>query len=49
MNENLDDGDIILQKEVIIDSSDTEDTLANKILQVEHLLYPEAIKLVLKK
>jgi len=49
VNENLDDGDIVLQKEVVIDSSDTEDTLANKILQVEHLLYPEAIKLVLKK
>ena len=49
VNENLDDGEIVLQKEVKIDTSDTEHTLAGKILKEEHLIYPEAIKLVLKK
>jgi len=49
VNENLDDGKIILQKEVKIDKGDTEYTLADKILKEEHLIYPEAIKLVLKK
>ena len=44
-----DDGEIILQKEVRIDNNDTEHTLADKVLKEEHLIYPEAIKLVLKK
>ena len=49
VNENLDDGEIVLQKEVKIDNNDTENTLADKVLKEEHLIYPEAIKLVLKK
>tara|TARA_B100001175_G_C19256670_1_gene517382 strand:+ start:11 stop:583 length:573 start_codon:yes stop_codon:yes gene_type:complete len=49
VNENLDDGEIVLQKEVRIDNDDTEYTLADKVLKEEHLIYPEAIKLVLKK
>ena len=49
VNENLDDGEIILQKEVSIDTGDTEHILADKILKEEHIIYPEAIKLVLKK
>ena len=49
VNENLDDGEIILQKEISIDNNDTEQTLADKVLKEEHLIYPEAIKLVLKK
>ena len=49
VNENLDDGEIILQKEVMINNNDTEHTLANKVLKEEHLMYPKAIKLVLKK
>ena len=49
VNENLDDGEIVLQKEVKIHNDDTEHTLADKVLEEEHLLYPEAIKLVLKK
>ncbi len=42
-------GEIVLQKEVRIDNSDTEHTLADKVLKEEHIIYPEAIKLVLKK
>ena len=49
VNENLDDGEIILQKEISIGNNDTEQTLADKVLKEEHLIYPEAIKLVLKK
>ncbi len=49
VNENIDDGEIILQKKVMIDINDTEHTLANKVLKEEHLIYPEAIKLALKK
>ena len=49
VNENLDDGKIVLQKKVKIDNDDTENTLADKVLKEEHLIYPEAIKLVLKK
>ena len=49
VNENLDDGEIILQKKVKIEDDDTERTLADKVLKEEHLIYPEAIKLVLKK
>ncbi len=49
VNENLDDGEIVVQKEVKIDSNDTELTLADKVLKEEHLIYPEAIKLLLKK
>ena len=49
VNENLDDGEIILQKEVRIDNNDTEHTLADKVLKEEHIIYPEAIKIVLKK
>ena len=49
VNENLDDGEIVLQKEVKIDNNDTEQTLADKVLKEENIIYPEAIKLVLKK
>ena len=49
VNENLDDGEIVLQKEVRIDNNDTEHTLADKVLKEEHIIYPEAIKIVLKK
>ena len=49
VDENLDDGEIVLQKEVKIDNEDTEHTLADKVLKEEHLIYPEAIKLILKK
>tara|TARA_B100000965_G_scaffold372577_1_gene362380 strand:- start:371 stop:943 length:573 start_codon:yes stop_codon:yes gene_type:complete len=49
VNENLDDGEIILQKEVRIDINDTEYTLADKVLKEEHVMYPKAIKLILKK
>ena len=44
VNSRLDSGKIILQKKVKISKSDTAKSLANKILIVEHILYPMAIK-----
>ena len=44
----LDSGRVILQKKVRIIKADNEKTLRKKILTIEHLLYPKAIKLALK-
>ncbi len=43
----LDSGEIILQQSVPIQSIDTAESLAKKVLAQEHLLYPKAIKKVL--
>lgn len=48
VNKDLDAGPIVLQREVPVLVGDTEDTLAERILQIEHTLYPEAIDKVLK-
>ncbi len=40
----LDSGEIILQQSVPIQSIDTAESLAKKVLAQEHLLYPKAIK-----
>ena len=45
----LDSGKIILQKKVRILKSDTEKTLAKKVLKIEHRLYPAAIEKILKR
>ena len=44
----LDSGRVILQKKVKIIKADNEKTLRKKILKIEHLLYPKAIKLAFK-
>jgi phosphoribosylglycinamide formyltransferase-1 len=45
VDEELDHGPIILQKAVEIRDQDTEATLSARILEVEHRLYPEAVRL----
>ena len=45
VNSEYDKGEIIIQKEVKINTSDTAETLASKVLQIEHQIYPEAIKI----
>jgi phosphoribosylglycinamide formyltransferase-1 len=45
VDEETDHGPIILQGAVVVAPDDTEDTLAQRILQVEHELYPAAIQL----
>ena len=45
IDDNVDTGPIILQDSVPIYDSDTEEDLSNRILQLEHKLYPLAVKL----
>lgn len=46
VDDSLDGGPIILQEAVEVKASDTPDTLAARILQAEHEIYPEAVKLL---
>jgi len=43
----LDGGPIVLQRAVAVEEDDTPETLAARILEVEHRIYPEAAGLVL--
>lgn len=47
VDEGLDSGPIILQAAVPVLNDDTEESLSARILGQEHLLYPEAIQLVI--
>ena len=49
VDSGVDTGAIILQKIVKVENSDTEETLAKKILVKEHQAYPEAVKLFAEK
>jgi phosphoribosylglycinamide formyltransferase 1 len=42
----MDDGPIVAQAAVPVNPGDTEDSLADRVLQAEHLLYPHALRLV---
>lgn len=46
VDEGLDSGPIILQEAVAVLPDDTEASLSDRILEVEHRIYPEAVKLV---
>ncbi len=48
VDEELDHGAIIVQKTVPVLDSDDEHTLAERILEQEHIAYSEAIKIVLE-
>jgi len=41
-----DSGPIIIQDSVAVTASDTEETLAARVLEVEHRIYPQALRLV---
>jgi phosphoribosylglycinamide formyltransferase-1 len=43
---DVDSGPIILQEAVPIVTGDTEETLAARVLEVEHRIYPQALKLL---
>lgn len=45
VDEDYDHGPIVLQKRVNINPTDTPESLAERILNIEHELYPEAIRL----
>jgi phosphoribosylglycinamide formyltransferase-1 len=49
VDENTDAGPIILQKAVVVLYSDTPETLAKRILSIEHSLMVKAVELFCKK
>ena len=49
VDETLDGGPIIAQREVSVHDNDTVDTLSARILEQEHELYPEAVNIVLQR
>ena len=48
VDEGVDTGPIILQKAVAVDPEDTDESLAKKIIKIEHDSYWRALKLVFK-
>jgi phosphoribosylglycinamide formyltransferase-1 len=42
----MDSGEIILQAEVPVLAGDTPDTLAARVLEAEHRIYPQALRQV---
>lgn len=48
VDENLDAGPIVMQACVPIEDSDTPETLSARILQQEHRIYTEAVRIVLE-
>ncbi len=48
VSEEMDSGEIILQKKVKVLPEDTKETLAARILEQEHKAYPEALKIILR-
>ena len=43
VSNELDSGPVVLQAEIPVLPDDTEDILANRVLQQEHIIYPMAI------
>jgi len=48
VDEGLDSGPIVVQEAVRVLSSDTPESLAARILEIEHRLYPRAVRLLLE-
>ena len=44
VNSKLDSGKIILQKKIKVLKKDNENSLSNRVLKIENLIYPKAIK-----
>jgi len=49
VNQNYDEGKIILQEKCYISNNETEETLTKKIHQLEHHYFPSAIERTIKK
>ncbi len=49
VTQDVDAGEIILQNSVEIANNDTAETLAKKVLKIEHKTYPQALKIVAEK
>jgi len=48
VDEGLDSGPILLQEAVAVADDDTPETLAARILEAEHRIYPRAVRMVLE-
>jgi phosphoribosylglycinamide formyltransferase-1 len=48
VDENLDAGPIVLQAIVPVEDKDTEESLSARILNEEHRIYSEAVRIVLE-
>jgi phosphoribosylglycinamide formyltransferase-1 len=48
VDQSLDGGPIVLQEAVPVEDDDSEETLATRILEAEHRIYPRAVRLVLE-
>ena len=48
VDEGLDSGPIVAQEAVPVRSDDTAETLADRILEAEHRIYPRAVRLLLE-
>jgi phosphoribosylglycinamide formyltransferase 1 len=48
VDEGLDSGPIVVQEAVAVLSTDTAETLADRILEAEHRIYPRAVRLILE-
>ena len=49
VDDGVDTGPIILQQAVNVYTTDTEEDISNRILELEHKLYPQAVKLFAEK
>ncbi|MBI4054930.1 MAG: phosphoribosylglycinamide formyltransferase [Elusimicrobia bacterium] len=49
VDEEYDHGETVLERRVPVLSGDTPETLARRVLEVEHQIYPEAIQKVLRR
>ena len=45
VDEGMDTGPIVVQEPVPVKAGDTEQTLSDRILEKEHIIYPEAVRL----
>jgi formyltetrahydrofolate-dependent phosphoribosylglycinamide formyltransferase len=48
VNENYDEGDIVIQRKCPVYESDTPESLARRVLDIEHEIYPEALAKVVR-
>tara|TARA_B100001250_G_C19753592_1_gene769006 strand:- start:80 stop:661 length:582 start_codon:yes stop_codon:yes gene_type:complete len=48
VNKHYDKGKILAQKSVIVNEGDTPETLAKKVLKIEHVLYVETVKKIIE-
>lgn len=48
VDEGVDTGDVIIQREVPVKSGDTADSLAARVLETEHIILTEAIQTILQ-